>query len=105
MLIATPVRGIIAQAMADVVRLSTTRPALNRCRKYQPRPSITGTGRLERNFISIVILPADGTALPKGRNGDFGTSPIYRQLSNKPLFALIHLDGVLNVNHNGGSRI
>jgi len=50
-------------------------------------------------------LPADGTALPNRRNGDFGTSPIYKQLSNKPLFALINLNGVPNVNHNGGSRI
>jgi hypothetical protein len=50
-------------------------------------------------------LPADGTALPNGRNGDFGTSPIYRQLSNKPLFALTNLHGVPNANRNGWSRI
>jgi hypothetical protein len=37
----------------------------------------------ERNAISIVILPADGTVLPKSRIGDFGTSPIYGQLSGK----------------------
>jgi hypothetical protein len=35
---------------------------------------------------------------------DFGTSPIYKQLSNKPQFALINLHGVPNANHNGGSR-
>ena len=39
--------------------------------------------RPERNSIWIVILPADGTALPNGGNGDFGTSPIYGQLSDK----------------------
>jgi hypothetical protein len=43
--------------------------------QYGDRPT-----RRERNTISIVILPADGTALPKGRIGDFGTSPIYGQL-------------------------
>jgi hypothetical protein len=78
--------------------MSTTRP-LNRCRKYSRGHPFTGTGRAARNFISIVILPADGTALANGWSGDFGTSPIYRQLSNKPLF------GVPNVSHNGGSRI
>jgi hypothetical protein len=46
--------------------------------QYTDRP----TSR-ERNAISIAILPADGTALPKGRIGDFGTSPIYGQLSDK----------------------
>ncbi len=91
--------------MSDVVRLSTTRPRSNRCRNWLPRPSITGTCRAARNFISIVILPTDGTALPNGRNWNFGTSPIYRQLSNKPLFALINLHGVPNANHNGRSRI
>jgi hypothetical protein len=46
--------------------------------QYGDRPT-----RRERNTISIVILPADGTALPKGRIGDFGTSPIYGQLWDK----------------------
>jgi hypothetical protein len=52
----------------------------------------------------IVILPADGTALPNGGNGDFGTSPIYGQISDKPLLAFIELHGVPNANHNSGSR-
>jgi hypothetical protein len=43
----------------------------------------TGMGGHARNSNSSVILPADGTALPKGWNGDFGTSPIYRQLFDK----------------------
>jgi hypothetical protein len=36
--------------------------------------------RAERNYILIVFLPADGTTLPNAENGDFGRSPIYRQL-------------------------
>jgi hypothetical protein len=62
-------------------------------------------GRATRNFISIVILPADGTALPNEQNGDFGTSPIYGQLSNKPLFAFVNIHGAPNASHNGWSRI
>jgi hypothetical protein len=34
-------------------------------------------------------LPADGNALPNGENGDFGTSPIYGQLSDKPRLAWV----------------
>jgi hypothetical protein len=61
--------------------------------------------RPERNSIWIVILPADGTALPNGGNGDFGTSPIYGQLSNKRLLAFLSYMGGPNVNHNSGSEI
>jgi len=30
-----------------------------------------------------VIVPADGTSLPRDGNGDFGTSPFYRQQLRK----------------------
>jgi len=62
-----------------------------------------GILRAERNSISIVFLPADGTALPNVENGDFGRSPIYGQLSGKLQFVLISLHGVPNVTHNSGS--
>jgi hypothetical protein len=50
-------------------------------------------------------LPADGTALPNGGTGDFGTSPICGQLLDKPLLAFIKLHGVPNANHNSGSKL
>jgi hypothetical protein len=62
------------------------------------------TGPAARNFISIIILPADGH-LRCQMSGTETSSPIYRQLSDKPLSALINLHGVPNTNHNGGSRI
>jgi len=46
------------------------------------------------------IVPADGTALPPGENGDFGTSPIYEQLSDKPPLALAYSRGVPDAKHN-----
>jgi hypothetical protein len=38
----------------------------------------------ERNSILNVIVPADGTRAATVGNGDFGTSPIFGQLSGKP---------------------
>jgi hypothetical protein len=39
----------------------------------------------ERNSILNIIVPADGTRAATVGNGDFGTSPIFGQLSDKPL--------------------
>ena len=38
-------------------------------------------------------MPADGTSAATEGNGDFGTSPIFGQLSDKPLLASIWLCG------------
>jgi len=47
--------------------------------------------RAERNAIWSAIVPADGTraATEERENGDFGTSPIYGQLSDKPRLAFV----------------
>ena len=58
----------------------------------------------ECNSIWCVIVPADGTRAATIRNGDFGTSPIFGQLSDKPLLASIWLCGVSDVKSNGGLR-
>ena len=47
----------------------------------------------ERNFIWNIIVPADGTRAANVGTGDFGTSPIFVQLSDKPLLASILLCG------------
>ena len=39
-------------------------------------------------------MPADGTRAANKRTGDFGTSPIFVQLSDKPLLASTKLSGV-----------
>jgi hypothetical protein len=51
--------------------------------------------RAERNAIWSAIVPADGTCAATGEreNGDFGTSPIYGQLSDKPRLAFVSLNG------------
>jgi hypothetical protein len=49
----------------------------------------------KRNSIWSVIVPADGTRAAILGNGDFGTSPIFVQLSDKPLLASAWVFGVL----------
>ena len=49
-------------------------------------------------------MPADGTSAAGGGTGDFGTSPILGQLSDKQLLACISLCGVWIVKSNGGSK-
>ena len=49
-------------------------------------------------------MPADGTSAAGGGTGDFGTSPILGQLSDKRLLACIWLCGVWIVKSNGGSK-
>jgi hypothetical protein len=46
--------------------------------------------RANRSSIWSVIVPADGTSAATEGNGDFGTSPIYGQLLDKPT-ACLHL--------------
>jgi hypothetical protein len=48
-------------------------------------------------------VPADGTRAATIGNGDFGTSPIFEQLSDKPLLVCTLLAGVSGAKHNGGS--
>ncbi len=48
----------------------------------------------ECNSIWSVIVPTDGTRAATVWNGDFGTSPIFGQRSDKPLLASIRLRGV-----------
>jgi hypothetical protein len=55
----------------------------------------------EAQLEMILCLPT-APALPTGRNGDFGTSPFYGQLSDKPLLGLCTLLGVLDVKHKSG---
>ena len=51
----------------------------------------------------ILCLPT-APLLPIGGSGDFGTSPFYGQLSDKPLLVLCTLLGVPDVKDNSGSQ-
>jgi hypothetical protein len=65
----------------------------------------TGMDGAARNSNSNVILPADGTALPKGWNGDFGTSPIYGQLSDKHCLPRLIYMGCRTLTTIGGEKL
>ena len=45
--------------------------------------------RAERNSRGVLLCLPTAPALPPGENGDFGTSPIYGQLLDKPLLAFV----------------
>ena len=49
--------------------------------------AFNGTRTREPNSIWSVIAPTDGTRAANMGTGDFGTSPIFGQLSGKPLLA------------------
>jgi hypothetical protein len=50
------------------------------------------------------IVPADGTTAATVRNGDFGTSPFFEQLSDKPQPACTYRCGLSDVKHNSEPR-
>jgi hypothetical protein len=56
----------------------------------------------KRNSTLNVIVPADGTRAATVGNGDFGTSPIFGQLSGKPATRLHLICGVSDLKHNKG---
>jgi hypothetical protein len=59
----------------------------------------------ERNSILSVIMPTDGTRAAYVGTGDFGTSPIFVQLSDKQhTCQYAYYVERRNVKHNGGSR-
>jgi hypothetical protein len=50
-------------------------------------------GSVVRKDRLCVIVPTDGTSAATGGNGDFGTSPIFGQLSDKPLLVVANMWG------------
>jgi hypothetical protein len=51
-------------------------------------------------------VPTDGTRAANMKGpGDFGTSPIFVQLSDKAYLPVSNYLGRRNVKHNGGSRV
>jgi hypothetical protein len=51
----------------------------------------------------LLRLPTAPT-LPPGEKGDFGTSPIYEQLSNKPALATLYME-VRNIKNNRDEKL
>ena len=44
-------------------------------------------------LLGVLLCLPTAPALPPGENGDFGMSPIYGQLSDKPLLAFVDSHG------------
>jgi hypothetical protein len=65
--------------------------AASTARTWEPVPLAPAP---ESNSIWSIITPADGTRAANVGTGDFGTSPIFVQLSDKPLLASVYLFGV-----------
>jgi hypothetical protein len=62
--------------------------------------------RAEHNSTWSVIVPADGTCAATWReNGDFGMSPIYGQLSDKPRLAFAYSHGVPGMKHKRDEKL
>ena len=54
-------------------------------------------------YFWIVIVPADGTRAANVGTGDFGTSPIFVQLSDKLRLVRIRSHGESHLKRNGAS--
>jgi len=60
--------------------------------------------RTQLNFGVLLCLPT-APELPIGGSGDFGTSPFYGQLSDKPQLAFVDSSGEADVKRNSGREI
>ena len=85
--------GLSIRGMCAARASATTSSVLNAA---EPNATVFGV---------LLCLPK-APALPRGENGDFGTSPIYGQLSHKPLLVVCILSILTwwDVKHNRGSR-
>jgi hypothetical protein len=52
-------------------------------------------------FVVLLCLPTAPSAANEGSR-DFGTSPLYGQLPDKPLLAFVNLVRVPDLKHNSG---
>lgn len=69
-----------------------------------PATGCRGHTRPNEAQLEMMMCLPTAPALPTEGNGDFGRSPIYQQLSDKPLLVLCRLLGVPDVKHNSRSR-
>jgi len=56
--------------------------------------SVLNAAEPNATLFGVLLCLPKAPALPRAANGDFGTSPIYGQLSDKPLLASVPLSGV-----------
>src|SRR4029077_3720776 len=61
--------------------------------------------RTQTSIFGVFIVPADGTTAATAGNGNFGTSPFFGQLTDKPLLAFTCLNVVPEVTNNSDSKI
>ena len=56
------------------------------------------------SLFQKIIVPAHGATAATVRNGDFGTSPFFEQLSDEPQLACKCLRGLSDAKRKSGSR-
>jgi hypothetical protein len=83
---------------------------MRKTRAAQQRAEVRSGGcswhpRQTQLYFLSVIVPADGTSAASRGNGDFGTSPIFGQLSDKLLLACTDYVGVPDPKHNGSEEL
>jgi hypothetical protein len=61
--------------------------------------------RSNATLFGVLLCLPTAPALPPGEKGDFGASPIYGQLSDKPQLALVYSLGVRDMKHNRDREI
>ena len=67
-----------------------------RCKQRNAWTRLPNGSRAERSSFEVLLCLPTAPALPTEGSGDFGTSPFYGQLSDKPLLACTWLRGVLH---------
>jgi hypothetical protein len=72
-------------------------------RSYRMR-GLIASAYTNLSLFQSVIVPADGATAATVRNGDFGTSPFFEQLSDKPQLTRVCLCGVSDAERKSVSR-
>ncbi len=64
-----------------------------RTRRAQQRTRVLTAPEPNVTLFAVLLCLPTAPALPPRKKGNFGMSPIYEQLSDKPLLAFVYLHG------------
>jgi hypothetical protein len=78
---------------------------MRRTRRVQRQNRVLTAPEPNGPLFAVLLRLPTAPALPPGEKGDFGTSPIYAQLSDKLLLALVYSHGVRDMKHNRDREI
>jgi len=74
-------------------RSKRDRRGLRRSKRARRPKQVQTAPEPNATLFGVLLCLPTAPALPPGEKGDFGTSPIYGQLSDKPLLAFVYLHG------------